>query len=108
MSTVKKLIETDVPPDKAADRIGRTVTVQESMPFAVYSFLRFPESMEDCLSCAILNGGDRDTLGAMACSISGAYLGVDSIPSSWLKKLENRVMLEEMAYSLAERPPAAS
>jgi ADP-ribosylglycohydrolase len=26
------------------------------------------------------NGGDRDTLGAMACAISGAYLGVDAIP----------------------------
>lgn len=102
MKLVEKMIEDDAPPDIAADRIGRTVAVQESMPFALYSFLRHPESMEDCLYCAVLNGGDRDTLGAMACSISGAYLGVDTIPLLWLKKLENRVLLEKLAYGLAE------
>lgn len=102
MKMVKDLIETGTPPDRAADSIGRTVTVQESMPFAVYSFLRHPESFEDCLSCAILNGGDRDTLGAMACSVSGACLGVDSIPSAWLEKLENHALLEQLASGLAE------
>jgi len=37
--------------------------VHESLPFAIYSFLRHPQSFEACLFCAILNGGDRDTLG---------------------------------------------
>jgi poly(ADP-ribose) glycohydrolase ARH3 len=72
------------------------------MPFAIYSFLRYPKSFEACLFCAILNGGDRDTLGAMACAISGAYLGIEAIPKSWHDKLENRETIEHLASSLAE------
>jgi poly(ADP-ribose) glycohydrolase ARH3 len=92
-------------PSIAADRLGRTVAVHESMPFALYSFLRHPKSFEDCLFCAILNGGDRDTLGAMACAISGAYVGIKAIPESWREKLENRSYIEDLASKLSEITP---
>jgi len=103
MELVKTLITEDVSPDIAADRIGRTVAMHESMPFAIYSFLTYPESFEECLYCAILHGGDRDTLGAMACAISGAYLGIEAIPQTWQDRLENRVRIGELASCLAER-----
>jgi hypothetical protein len=32
-------------------------------------FVRHPKSFEECLECAVLNGGDRDTMGAMACAL---------------------------------------
>lgn len=103
MKLVKELITLDIPPDDAAGRIGRTVSVHESMPFAVYSFLRYPQSFEETLFCAALHGGDRDTLGAMACAISGAYLGIDAIPEPWTNKLENRAKIEYLAFALAEK-----
>ena len=100
---VRQLIMSDIPPNVAADRIGRTVAVHESMPFALYSFLRHPESMEESLYCAILHGGDRDTLGAMTCAISGAYLGIEAVPLIWREKLENHVKIEYLATALFER-----
>jgi len=102
MKLVESLLIEDVSPDIAAARLGRSVAVNESMPFAIYSFLRHPKSFENCLFCAILNGGDRDTLGAMACAISGAYLGIEAIPASWRNKLENRTAIENLASALAE------
>ncbi len=102
MELVRELIAEEAPPDRAADAIGRSVLVHESMPFALYAFLRHPESFADCLYCAVLNGGDRDTLGAMAGAISGAYLGVDAIPSVWRERLENRDDIEGLARRLAE------
>jgi poly(ADP-ribose) glycohydrolase ARH3 len=72
---VQRLIAENISPMRAAQQIGRSVTAHESIPFAIYSFLLYPRSFEDCLFCAILNGGDRDTLGAMASAISGTYLG---------------------------------
>ena len=102
MKLVQVLIKEDVSPGIAAERLGRSVSVDESMPFAIYSFLRYPKSFEDCLFCSILNGGDRDTLGAMACAISGAYLGIEAIPKSWCNMLENREAIENLASSLAE------
>lgn len=102
MSLVKKLIAEGISPGPAADRLGRSVAVHESMPFALYSFLKYPQSFEQCLFCAILNGGDRDTLGAMACAVSGAYLGIEAIPSVWRQKLENRAYIEQLALRLSE------
>lgn len=103
MELVKELITEGASPKIAADRLGRSVAVDQSMPFAIYCFLRHPKSFEDCLFCAIFNEGDRDTLGAMACAISGAYLGIDAISRSWRKKLENRVIIEKLASALIER-----
>ncbi len=101
MKIVQDLLVEDVSPDRAADHLGRSVEMGESMPFAVYSFLKYAKSFEDCFFCAILNGGDRDTLGAMACAISGAYLGIEAIPQSWREKLENLETIETLALSLA-------
>jgi len=104
---VGDLILGQTPPSVAAQRLGRTVAVHESLPFALYSFLHHPKSFEDCLFCAILNGGDRDTMGAMACALSGAYLGINAIPKSWIDKLENRHYLESLGSSLLEvQPPS--
>jgi poly(ADP-ribose) glycohydrolase ARH3 len=99
---VGDLISSRTHPSGAAQRLGRTVAAHESLPFALYSFLRHPKSFEDCLFCAILNGGDRDTLGAMACAVSGAYLGIKAIPQSWIEKLENRSYIEQLALQLTE------
>ena len=101
MIFVQTLITENVLPGVAARQLGRSVAVHESMPFAIYSFLRHPKSFMDCLFCAVLNGGDRDTLGAMAGAISGAYLAVEAIPGSWREKLENRTYIEELALKLS-------
>jgi poly(ADP-ribose) glycohydrolase ARH3 len=102
MLMVQKLIADDVLPSHAADYLGRSVAVHESLPFALYSFIRHVHSFEDCLFCAILNGGDRDTLGAMAGAVSGAYLGIESIPRTWRHKLENGSHIESLAIKLSE------
>jgi poly(ADP-ribose) glycohydrolase ARH3 len=102
MMLVRTLVAKDAPPHDAARRLGRSVAVHESLPFAIYSFLRHPQSFEACLFCAILNGGDRDTLGAMACAVSGAYLGIEAIPQAWREKLESRQHIEDLAIKLVE------
>ncbi|MGD8372529.1 MAG: ADP-ribosylglycohydrolase family protein [Syntrophobacterales bacterium] len=100
-----RLLEKNTIPDVAAKQLGRSVAVDESMPFAIYSFLQNPNSFEDCLYCAIMHGGDRDTLGAMAGAVSGAYLGIKAIPSGWRRKLENRATIEGLALQLARKTP---
>jgi poly(ADP-ribose) glycohydrolase ARH3 len=102
LTLLENLIKESASPDTAARKLGQTVAAHESVPFAVYSFVRNPKSFEECLDCAALNGGDRDTLGAMACAVSGAFLGIDGIPPSWTDKLENREYIEELASRLFE------
>jgi len=102
LELLQKLLEDKTPPMQAAQQIGRSVMAPESLPYALYCFLRHSKSFADCLFCAILNGGDRDTLGAMACAVSGAYLGLESIPPVWRAKLENRSHIEHLAHKLFE------
>lgn len=102
LKLVRTLIAEDVPPLEAAKNLGHSVAVHESLPFALYAFFRHPGSFEECLFCAVLHGGDRDTLGAMACAVSGAYLGIEVIPIAWREKLENGRYIEELALKLAE------
>ena len=103
IAAVERLIQDAAPPEQAARLLGRTVAVHESVPFALYSFLTHPDAFEECLFCAILHGGDRDTLGAMACAVSGAYLGIGAVPLAWQEKLENREYIEKLAIDIAER-----
>ncbi len=100
LTQVKTLISANTDPAQAAMTLGKGIAVQESMPFALYAFLRFPHSFEECLYCAVLNGGDRDTLGAMACAVSGAYLGEKALPKTWLEKLENEKQIRRLAVKL--------
>ena len=101
LTHVRELLERDVPSRKAAEELGQEVAVHRSLPFAIYCFVRHADSFADCLFCATLNGGDRDTLGAMACAISGAFLGVEVIPQSWRSRVENRAYIEELALNLS-------
>jgi poly(ADP-ribose) glycohydrolase ARH3 len=103
MGLVRSLFVEEPLPDEVARRLGRSVAVDESLPFAIYSFLRHPKSFEECLFCAVLHGGDRDTLGAMACAISGAYLGIGGIPEGWQAKLENGPYIGDLAMALADK-----
>lgn len=102
LSSLRNLVAEGAPPAEAARRLGMGVAVDRSQPFALYAFLRHTDSFEETLFCATLNGGDRDTMGAMACAISGAYLGEDGIPVEWRKRLENRARLEALAARLAD------
>jgi poly(ADP-ribose) glycohydrolase ARH3 len=102
MRLVHQSVLQGIAPGDVANTVGRSAAVHESMPFAVFSFLRYCRSFEECVFCAVLNGGDRDTLGAMAGGISGAYLGLRAIPLPWREKLEGHDYIMSLACRLAE------
>lgn len=96
-------LEQDAPNDVVGLWLGPGVAAHRSVPFALYAFLRYPHDFEACFFCAALHSGDRDTVGAMAAAISGAYLGVETIPTAWRQKLENGDRIASLARSLHER-----
>ena len=80
--------------------LGNGIEALNSVPTAIYSFLRHPESYSDCVLYAISLGGDTDTIAAMAGAISGAHLGAEAIPCRWRTRLENRAYIELLAEKL--------
>lgn len=100
MRRVADLVRGNASDRDAADELGRSFRAEESVPFAVYSFLAHPGSFQECILCAVGNGGDRDTVGAMAGQIAGAFHGDAGIPGGWLEKLENRDYLRKLGLLL--------
>jgi poly(ADP-ribose) glycohydrolase ARH3 len=80
--------------------LGNGIEAFNSVTTAIYSFLSHPYSFEEAILFAVSLGGDTDTIAAMTGAISGAYLGIGSIPDKWLGKLENRAYIEELAEKL--------
>ncbi len=80
--------------------LGNGIEAPRSVPTAIYCFLRQPQSYKDTVIYAISLGGDTDTIAAMAGAVSGAYLGIEAIPSDWRAKLENREYIEALAEKL--------
>src|SRR5687767_15636848 len=62
-----------------------------------------PGSYENAIATAITFGDDTDTIAAMAGAMSGALLGIDSVPARLRAMLENghkgRDYLEQLARS---------
>jgi ADP-ribosylglycohydrolase len=106
-SELKKLIDwVSMPPEEAVDHIatagfdpdyvdddewkGISAFVVSSVLWSLYSFLRTPNDYWETICTAVSSGGDVDTTAAMAGAISGAYLGINGIPSGLTHYLTDR------------------
>ena len=69
---------------------GMSGFVISSVLWSLYSFLRSPDNYMETICTAVSAGGDTDTTAAMAGAVSGAYLGLDAIPSHLTKHLTDR------------------
>ena len=85
---------------RVARELGNGVEACNSVPTAIYCFLRNQGSFEDSVLYAISLGGDTDTIGAMTGAISGAYHGDQAIPELWKSRLERGDYIEELAEKL--------
>lgn len=103
----------DVNQSEIVSLLGNDVAAQNSVPLAIYSFMRGISKFTDSykidnefmrtLHWAISCGGDTDTIASMACGLCGAYLGIDKIPVELYKKCEahQRVLsLADQIFSL--------
>ena len=69
---------------------GISAFVTPSVLWSLYAFLRSPDDYWETICVAIGVGGDTDTMAAMAGAISGARLGVASLPPDLLGHLTDQ------------------
>lgn len=81
--------------------LGNGEAAFNSVPTAIYSFLRF-DHFEDSVIYAVSLGGDTDTIGAMTGAISGAYYGEGVIPNDCITQLEDGEKGKSYIKRLAE------
>ncbi len=69
--------------------LGNGIAAQDSVVTAIACFALSPNCYRDVIGSAILNGGDTDTIAAMAGAVCGAHLGLSGIPQELRDSLEN-------------------
>jgi ADP-ribosylglycohydrolase len=92
-------------PPSATDWLGVSAHVLPSVLWALYTFLRSPDSYWDTVCTAIEAGGDTDSTAAMAGALAGARLGRARLPQELIGQLTDRggwngAALEELAISV--------
>ena len=89
--------------EKALKYIGEGWVGHEAVALALYCFLRYPNSYKKTVLRGANSDGDSDSIASIAGAISGAYLGVNSIPKDWIKSVEKTEYLRELAIRLEIR-----
>jgi len=79
-TVVRHITHVGLPADYTDEWQGISPFVTGSVLWSVYAFLRAPDDYWEALCTAIAVGGDVDTTAAMTGAISGAHVGLNSIP----------------------------
>lgn len=87
-------------PAVAMQQIGVSGFAMESVPAALYWFLRHPRKFDEMIVGAANVGGDADAIAAMAGAMFGAYNGLSAIPDRWFTKLESAAHIRQLGCDL--------
>ncbi|OQA78622.1 MAG: ADP-ribosylglycohydrolase [Tenericutes bacterium ADurb.Bin239] len=88
-------------------KIGEGWVAEEALAIAVYCALRHQDDFVAGIRAAVNHDGDSDSTGSITGNILGAYLGLKSIPEAFLKELELRDVIIEIALDLATEKNAS-
>jgi ADP-ribosyl-[dinitrogen reductase] hydrolase len=92
---------THLPPEEALFEIGVSSDAIETVPAAIYCFLKHPRNFANAVLIAVNAGDSAEAIGALAGSFVGALAGVDAIDKKWLTAVEDADMLIGVGETLA-------
>lgn len=96
-----ELSKSNVSDIEAIKELGEGWVAEETFVIALYSCLKYEDSFEDAIVCAINHDGDSDSTGAVAGNIMGALLGLDKIPKYYIDNLELKDVIIEIGNDLS-------
>jgi ADP-ribosylglycohydrolase len=83
--------------------LGQGWIAEEALAIAVYCALA-TSNFEECIVLAVNHDGDSDSTGSLAGNLCGATHGIQALADKWLKPLELREVITEMAEDLYDFP----
>jgi ADP-ribosylglycohydrolase len=101
-NTIPEFLKENISPEEADKILFSGAYVLESQPIALYSFLLTPGDFRQSLLSSVNYSHDSDTVGAIACALSGAYNTDVVIEAKYLNTLEHRDHLMAMACDFGQ------
>lgn len=84
----------------AIHQLGEGWVAEETLAIAIYCALKYSNDFKKGIIAAVNHDGDSDSTGAVCGNILGCYLGFDAIPSEYIKNLELKEIINEIATDL--------
>lgn len=100
MEKAVALSQEDIDDLDAIHELGQGWVGDEAIAIAVYCSLKYPEDIEKALIAAVNHEGDSDSTGAITGNIVGAHVGFSRIPEKFVKDLELKDLILEIADDL--------
>ena len=91
----------------AIHELGEGWVAEEALAIAIYCALKHEHDFEKAIIASVNHKGDSDSTGAVTGNILGARLGMNAIPEKYLKNLELKDILLEIADDLFRDCPNA-
>jgi ADP-ribosylglycohydrolase len=91
------------PSPEAVEQFGAGWVAEEALAIGIYCTLVSKNDFRNGVLLAVNHGGDSDSTGAIAGSLLGSMMGVESIPMEWLAGLEIHEAIEQVAGDLWSR-----
>ena len=85
---------------EAIHQLGEGWVAEETLAIAVYCALKYSDDFDRALIASVNHKGDSDSTGAVAGNILGASLGLKGIPEKYVKNLELKDVILEIADDL--------
>jgi ADP-ribosylglycohydrolase len=92
---------THLPPEEALFEIGTSSDAIETVPAAIYCFLKHPRNFSGAVFPAVNAGDAADSIGALTGSFVGALAGAQAIDGQFLRGIENSDVLIGVGENLA-------
>lgn len=83
-------------------QLGEGWTGDEALAIAVYCTMKHLDSFRDAVVTAVNHDGDSDSTGAICGNLMGAIVGYDAIPYEYLKELELKALIVDLADDLVQ------
>ncbi|MCD6529753.1 ADP-ribosylglycohydrolase family protein [Candidatus Bathyarchaeota archaeon] len=102
LQAVRELLVKEADEDEVVSKLGNGVEAFNSVPTALYVFLKKPKDFKAAVLNGVCLGGDTDTIASMVGALSGSYLGFQAIPDEWFRRLEDGEYIRRLAERLWE------
>ena len=89
-----------IPEDVDSSGLSNSGFVLHTLQTALYHALT-ADSAEDAIVNAVSEGGDTDTIGAVAGAVAGGRFGVDALPERWTSAIDESDEIRELARQLS-------
>jgi ADP-ribosylglycohydrolase len=95
-------------PDELAalEHIGNGWIAEETVALALYCTMRAPEDYTLAVQRAVNHKGASDSVGCITGGVMAALLGLESIPRSWIDRLDRKDEITTLADQLAAKKDA--